>query len=420
MYIQIKEFESTGQLAIQFPFDARLVQLMRRLPDRAWSPELASWLVPGSDRPANQDDIETVLKALYETRIFNAPSDIQTKTAGSTPTQPRPAEAGTQKQPQKSHSHKLLLEDYENALTARHYSQRTISCYIKWLKTFQTFTKNRDLGDIREADINDFITMLATEQQVSASTQNQALAALLFFCKNILKQPEPDLSNVIRAKKPSHLPVVLTRDEVARVLSNLHDFKWLAAKLMYGSGLRINECIELRVQDIDFGSNQILVRNGKGGKDRRTMLPESVKTSLSEHLARTRLIHLKDLQDGFGQVSLPSALALKYPNGSKDWLWQWVFPQARRWSSPDGRQGRHHIDESVLQRAVHDAVLKSGIAKRASCHSFRHSFATHLLEAGYDIRTVQELMGHSDVKTTMIYTHVLNRGPIGVRSPADY
>ena len=212
----------------------------------------------------------------------------------------------------------------------------------------------------------------------------------------------------------------MSRDEVSAVLTYLQGDKWLAASLMYGSGLRLMECLQLRVQDVSFASSEILVRNGKGGKDRVTMLPESLKAALHEHLKRVRSIHQRDLAEGWGRVQMPDALSRKYPGAAGEWRWQWVFPQEHRWRNlKTGEQGRHHVDESLVQRAVRDAVIKAGLTIRATCHTFRHSFATHLLESGYDIRTVQELLGHRDVKTTMIYTHVLNRGPAGVRSPVD-
>jgi integron integrase len=228
------------------------------------------------------------------------------------------------------------------------------------------------------------------------------------------------LGEVIRARRPTRLPVVMTREEVKAVLANLTGDKRLAASLMYGAGLRLMECLRLRVQDIDFSRNEILVRDGKGAKDRITMLPESLKASLQEHLKKVKATHERDLAGGWGRVPTPDALDRKYPGAAREWRWQWVFPQENRWTNPNTQeQGRHHVDESLVQRAVREAVAKAGLTKRATCHTFRHSFATHLLEAGYDIRTVQELLGHADVKTTMVYTHVLNRGPAGVRSPVD-
>jgi integron integrase len=271
-----------------------------------------------------------------------------------------------------------------------------------------------------ETEINAFLTHLAVKEKVSASTQNQALSALLFLYRHVIGHEVGDLGDVIRARKPKRLPVVMTREEVKAVLANLTGDKWLMASLMYGAGLRLMECLRLRVQDIDFARNEIHVRDGKGAKDRITMLPESLKAALKDHLKRVKAIHDRDVADGWGRVQMPSALDRKCPNAPKDWRRQWVFPQENRWTNTQTKeQGRHHIDESLIQKAVRDALAKAGLTKRATCHTFRHSFATHLLEGGYDIRTVQELLGHNDVKTTMIYTHVLNRGPSGVRSPVD-
>jgi len=230
----------------------------------------------------------------------------------------------------------------------------------------------------------------------------------------VLGRPIGDLGEVIRARKPKRLPVVLTREEVKAILGSLTSDKWLMASLMYGSGLRLMECLRLRIQDIDFARNEIIVRDGKGAKDRRTMLPESLKRPLEEHLRNVRAIHQLDLADGWGRVQMPEALDRKYPNAPVDWRWQWVFPQENRWkNSRTGEEGRHHAHETILQRAVAAAVQRAGIAKHAGCHTLRHSFATHLLEAGYDIRTIQELLGHNDFNTTMIYTHVLNKGGQG-------
>ena len=270
------------------------------------------------------------------------------------------------------------------------------------------------------SEINAFLTHLAVKEKVSASTQNQALGALLFLYRHVLGREVGDLGEIIRARKPKRLPVVMARIEVKAVLANLTGDKWLMASLMYGAGLCLMECLRLRLQDVDFSRNEILVRDGKGAKDRITMLPESLKKPLQDHLRKVKAIHERDLADGWGRVQLPSALDRKYPNANRQWRWQWIFPQDNRWlNARTGEQGRHHIHESIIQKAVAEAVRKAGLTKRATCHTFRHSFATHLLADGYDIRTVQELLGHKDVKTTMIYTRVLNRGGKGVRSPVD-
>ena len=271
-----------------------------------------------------------------------------------------------------------------------------------------------------EPEINAFLTHLAVKERVAASTQNQALSALLFLYRYVLTREIGDLGGVIRARKPKRMPVVMTREEVKAVLFNLTEDKWLMASLMYGTGLRLMECLRLRVQDIDFSREEILVRDGKGSKDRITMLPESLRTPLQDHLKRVKAMHERDLADGWGRVLMPEALDRKYPNAPKEWRWQWVFPQENRWKNiKTGEEGRHHVHESIIQKAVAGAVRKAGLTKRATCHTLRHSFATQLLESGYDIRTVQELLGHKDVKTTMIYTHVLNRGGKGVKSPMD-
>jgi integron integrase len=265
-----------------------------------------------------------------------------------------------------------------------------------------------------------FLTWLAVEGKVAASTQNQALSALLFLYREVLEVDLPWLDGVVHARRPEQLPVVLTRDEMRAVLSHIDGVPRLMAHLLYGSGLRLLECCRLRVQDVDFATNQAVVRAGKGDKDRVTLLPGIVKAPLARHLDLVRRQHQRDLERGAGWVELPTALARKYPNAGREWPWQWVFPATREYVEPATRQRRrHHLHESVLQRAVKEAVRQAGIAKRATPHTLRHSFATHLLEDGYDIRTVQELLGHRDVSTTMIYTHVLNRGPNAVRSPAD-
>jgi integron integrase len=313
-----------------------------------------------------------------------------------------------------------LLTQLSQAIRSRHYSRKTEATYIHWIKRFIFFHHVRHPQEMAEPEINAFLTNLAVKEHVSSSTQNQALCAIIFLYKYVLGRKIGDLGEVIRARKPVRLPVVMTRAEVKAVLENLKDDKWIIAYLMYGSGLRLMECLRLRVQDVDFNQNQITVRDGKGDKDRVTMFPESVKKPLAEHLNKVKKIHESDIEKGLGRVFLPDALTRKYPNASKEWRWQWVFPQNTLWHNiKTGERGRHHIHETLIQKLVKDAVAKAGLVKRATCHTFRHSFATHLLEDGYDIRTVQELLGHKDLKTTMIYTHVLNKGPSAVRSPAD-
>jgi integron integrase len=313
-----------------------------------------------------------------------------------------------------------LLDRLREALRSRHYSRRTEETYCLWVRRFIYFHKIRHPAEMAEPEINAFLTHLAVKDRVSASTQTQALSALVFLYRNVLKREIGELEGLIRARKPKRLPIVLTKDEVRAVITELEGQNRLIAGLMYGAGLRLMECLRLRVQDLDFSANQITVRDGKGSKDRLTMLPQGIKEPLKEHLKGVQTIHQRDLKEGWGRVFLPDALARKYLNAAAEWRWQWVFPQENRWVNPrTGEEGRHHVDESIVQKAIKTAVRKAGITKHATCHTFRHSFATHLLQDGYDIRTVQELLGHEDVKTTMIYTHVLNRGGRGVRSPMD-
>jgi len=313
-----------------------------------------------------------------------------------------------------------LLDQLRLALRARHYSKRTEQAYCLWVRRYIHFHDLRHPAEMAEPEINAFLTHLAVADKVSASTQNQALSALVFLYRHVLGRPVGDLSGVVRARVSHRVPVVLTRAEVRAVLAHLDGESRLAAALMYGSGLRLSECLRLRVKDIDFEQHEITVRAGKGDKDRRTMLPRSLDGALTAQLERARWIHRRDLADGWGSVVLPGALERKYPGASTEWHWQWVFPQARRWRNDQTRQqGRHHVHASVMQRAFKDAVGRSGVAKPAGCHTLRHSFATHLLEAGYDIRTIQELLGHRSVNTTMVYAHVLNSGGYGVRSPID-
>ncbi|MFM7086618.1 MAG: integron integrase [Cyanobium sp.] len=313
-----------------------------------------------------------------------------------------------------------LIQRYREELQVRHYARRTVSSYEQWLRRFLRFHRMRHPRTMGEAEINVFLSHLAIEERVSASTQNQALAALLFLYRTVLGGDVGNLEGVIRARKRPHLPVVLTVDEVRTVLGHLGGAEALVAQLLYGGGLRLMEALRLRIKDVDLEQRCITVRCGKGDKDRRTVLPSSLVEPLKRHLQGVRRVHQADLAAGWGAVELPHALERKYRNAAREWSWQWLFPQGRRWRDPrQNSEGRHHLDPSLVQRAVRAAVQAAGISKPATCHTFRHSFATHLLEQGADIRTIQELLGHSDVKTTMIYTHVLNRGPSGVRSPAD-
>jgi integron integrase len=322
--------------------------------------------------------------------------------------------------PSSLQSQPKLLDQVRDAIRARHYSLRTEEAYVRWTKRFILFHDKRHPSEMGVQEVQQFLTHLAVAGRVAAATQSQALSALLFLYQQVLKQEIGWVDEVVRAKQPHRVPVVLTQDEVAAVLRHLSGTTWLMATLLYGSGLRLMECLRLRVKDLDFAYHQIVVRDGKGQKDRVTMLPQQVKEPLQQHLAAVKQLHEQDCQTGGGHVYLPYALERKYPSASGAWVWQYVFPAGTL--SRDPRTGvvrRHHVHRLVLQRAVQAAVRKANIPKAASCHSLRHSFATHLLEAGYDIRTVQELLGHKDVSTTMLYTHVLQRGGRGVKSPAD-
>ncbi|RMD59574.1 integron integrase [Candidatus Parcubacteria bacterium] len=322
-------------------------------------------------------------------------------------------------QPQKRPK-KKLLDRVRDAIRRKHYSTRTEQAYVYWIKRFIFFHNKRHPREMGAPEIEAFLTHLAVNENVAASTQNQALSALLFLYREVLKHPIEGEINAARAKRPKRLPTVLTREEVRRVLDAMSGTQRLVAQLLYGSGLRLLEALRLRVKDLDFAQHQIVVRDGKGFKDRVTILPESLVQPLQEHLKRVKLIHEQDLDHGYGTVYLPYALERKYPNANREWIWQYVFPATTLYKDPrTGAMRRHHLHESSVQKAVRQAAKLAGLNKRVTPHTFRHSFATHLLEAGYDIRTVQELLGHKDVKTTMIYTHVMNKGPYAVRSPLD-
>ena len=312
-----------------------------------------------------------------------------------------------------------FLARVASVIRTKHYSIRTEQAYIDWIRRFILFHGKRHPGDMGEREVVAFLTHLAVQRNVAASTQNQALNALVFMYKEVLEQPlNAEMKGIVHAKRPKRLPVVLTAAEVAGILSQLQGTQWLVACLLYGSGLRLIEAVRLRVMDLDFDRRAILVRNGKGAKDRVVTLADELIRPLQRHLQNVKTTHERDLEAGFGCVHLPHALARKYPNACREWGWQYVFPASRRGIDPrTGKERRHHIDASVIQKAVRAAVRRAGIHKKASCHTLRHSFATHLLERGMDIRTVQEQLGHKDVRTTQIYTHVLNRGGLAVRSP---
>jgi integron integrase len=313
-----------------------------------------------------------------------------------------------------------LMAQLRVQIKLRHFSLRTEEAYTAWVRRYIVFHGKRHPDQMGEREIRDFLGFLAAERNVAASTQNQALAALLFLYREVLGRPMENVEVGIRANRPERLPVVLTREEVRGVLDAMSGAPSLVAGLLYGSGLRLTEALELRIKNIDFDRGEIRLRDGKGRKDRVTMLSMVVQAPLREHLQFVCRLHKRDLDKGGGRVVLPDALVRKYPNADKELGWQWVFPAASCYvESESGIRRRHHLHETVVQRAIKEAVRKSGILKPATCHTLRHSFATHLLEAGYDIRTVQELLGHRDVRTTMIYTHVLNKGGRSVQSPAD-
>ncbi|HEY0972225.1 MAG TPA: integron integrase [Gemmatimonadales bacterium] len=313
-----------------------------------------------------------------------------------------------------------LLTRVSAALEVRHYSPRTIKAYVGWVRRYVHFHGLRHPACLGASEVGAFLSDLATRGRVSASTQNQAHAALLFLYREVLDQPLEPVATLVHAKRPRRLPVVLSRVEVRAVLDRLQGQNALAALLLYGAGLRLLEALTLRVKDMDVSRRELIVRDGKGQKDRVTVLPSAAVGGLERHLVEVRALHDRDLAAGGGRVVLPGAFARKHPMAASEWSWQWVFPAARQYRDrATGERRRHHMHPSVLQRAVRGAAIRAELRKRVTCHTFRHSFATHLLEDGYDIRTVQELLGHTDVRTTMIYTHVLNRGGRGVRSPAD-
>lgn len=400
MTVHVKPFNEQ-YFSVHFPdeFNEKMLNAVRAVPGRKWNNEKKLWLIPNT-QVAN----DALLKNLYGIGDFNV--KIQETSVGS-------------KIPSKETEEQLEIKKLTEALLTKHYSQRTIESYTKWTKEFLAAYKNckEKLG---QKHINEFLTNLATKQHVSAPTQNQALAALLFYFRFVKHEDAENLSEVIHAKHKKRVPVVLSKEEIKSIIDRLEGSKRLAAELLYGTGMRLNEVLALRILDIDFDRNEITVRYGKGAKDRRVMLPKSLIPKLKAHIAEVKAIHEKDLAEGWGSVQLRDGMTKRSSETAKEFRWQWLFPQKNRWKNEKTEeQGRHHIDESILQKAVKNAIREAGIVKNASCHTFRHSFATHLLENGYDLRTVQELLGHSDVRTTMIYTHVLNRGAKEVESPLD-
>jgi len=412
MSVMIQSTRS-GRLSIDFGYDLQLLNAVQVTQGCTFD-----WLTRRWTLPDTEASIQALLYSLWSTKRFSITNNLDTKPIE--PAKYSPPIIPVQKTPQHEPGSSDLINLFKNRIRAAHYSPMTERAYVHWIEQFIKSGGSPVSSERAEHRINAFVTSLAVKDNVAASTQNQALAALLFLYRHVLGIEVGDLEDLIRAKKPARLPVVMTRDEVKAVLSVMKDDQKLMTMVLYGTGLRLNECISLRVQDLDFSRNSIIVHDGKGGKDRATMLPATLVQPLQEHLKRVQAIHKQDLKEGWGCVYLPASLEKKYPKAATEWIWQWVFPQAHRWrDTTKNIEGRYHVDASVLQRAVRDAVMLSGIQKHASCHTFRHSFATQLLENGYDIRTVQELLGHTDVRTTMIYTHVLNKGPGGVRSPLD-
>lgn len=402
--------DASGRITVQFPYSPQVVEAIKTIKTRRWHPEDKYWSFPHSPTVLNE-----ILAALSGEELHIDPSlqENASRFQGSTPASLEPKRDEPTPTDQ-------LLERVRHLVRLKHYSIRTEKSYLPWITQYLAFHHNRDPKEMGAPEIEAFLSHLAVNRRVSSSTQNQAFNAILFLYREVLKKKLDESINAIRAKKPQYLPMVMTKEEVMRVIAVTPFEYQLMVRIIYGSGLRLMECLRLRVKDIDFGNHQILVHDAKGMKDRVTMLPEMLEESLRAHLERVRLLHQDDLAKGHGRVYLPYALERKYPNASTEWGWQYVFPA--RSLSKDPRTGeirRHHVHENALQKAVKAATRLAGIDKSVSVHAFRHAFATHLLEASYDIRTVQELLGHKDVSTTMIYTHVLNKPGLSVKSPLD-
>jgi len=406
--IQIRQGEA-GRLIVVLPYSPERVAKIKTMAGRRWDSKQRYWTIPHTDA-ALADLLDLCAGESVEVEPSLCPArDTDHR-------EPLPEPETLQTVAVTSH----LLDQVRQAIRTRHYSDRTEEAYVGWVRRFVLFHDKRPPAEMGAAEVSRFLTSLAVDRKVAASTQNQALAAVLFLYKDVLGRDPGWLDDVVRAKRPQRLPMVLPRQEVHALLAAFDGVSWSMTMLLYGSGLRLMECLRLRVKDVDLGRGEVLVREGKGDKDRVTMLPSAVVPRLSAHLERVRGLHAADLAAGLGRVALPDALARKYAQADREWGWQWVFPASTISADPrTGERRRHHLHESVPQRAIREARRHVGIAKPVGPHTLRHCFATHLLEAGYDIRTVQELLGHSDVKTTMIYTHVLNRGGRGVQSPAD-
>jgi integron integrase len=386
--------DAPGRIRLTFPYSAEVVTRIKTVNGRRWHPDGKYWSFPDSEEALNE-----VLSALGGEEVEIDPS-LQSLVP--------PFQIGP------------LLDRVRHLIRLKHYSIRTEKSYLPWVEKYLRFHHSRDPKEMGGKEIEAYLSHLAVNLKVSASTQNQAFNALLFLYREVLKQQLGESIDAIRAKEPQHRPTVMTRDETMRLIEAVPTDYQLPVKLIYGAGLRLMECVRLRVKDVDFGNNHIVVRDAKGMKDRVTVLPENLKTPLCDHLKWVRLVHEDDKGKGYGPVYLPYALERKYPNAGTEWGWRYVFPA--KTPSKDPRTGlvrRHHIHEQTIQGAVREAARMAGLDKPVSVHTLRHSFATHLLEANYDIRTVQELLGHKDVSTTMIYTHVLNRPGISVRSPLD-
>ncbi len=407
MDILIRDFnENYFCLDFLGSFNEKMLNAVRRVPGRIWDFESRLWLIPINSPIDGENTIKILIHNLYETQLYN---HLESQSSFSKNCDPRISRI------------KKNVARMKEMLEARHYSKRTVESYLRWIKDFLMKYDYEEKGQkLGQEEINDYLTKLAVNYKVSGSTQNQALAALLFYFRFLKCENPLELESVIRAKKMPRVPVVFSRSEVMRTIVFMPPDKRLCAELLYGTGMRLNELIELRILDVDFDLKEIIIRHGKGDKDRHVMLPVTLIPKLKAHIEEVRKIHQKDLKEGWGRSPLPGGLDGKLPEAGKEFKWQWLFPQKNRWKNKEtGEEGRWHIDGSILQRAVKASMQRAGINKNASCHTFRHSFATHLLENGYDIRTVQELLGHSDVKTTQIYTHVLNKGANGVVSPLD-